>query len=107
MTTRVDSQNFAAEVLQSELPVLVDFSAAWCGPCRRLEPVIDGLAREFAGRARVVKVDIDENPRLAASYGVTAVPTLLFLRDGEVVDNAIGLVPGPALRDKLTRLVAA
>ena len=74
---------------------------------RLLEPIVDELAREFEGRARVVKVDIDENPDLASSYGVTAVPTLLFLRDGEVVDTAIGLLPGPTLRDKLIRVLAA
>ena len=101
----IDADQFATAVLESELPVLVDFSATWCGPCRMLEPVVEGLAAELSGRARVVKIDIEKNPQLAASYGVTAVPTLLFFKAGQVVDQAIGLLPGPQLKGKLEALI--
>jgi thioredoxin 1 len=103
----VTSPDFAREVLQSDLPVLVDFAATWCGPCRMLEPVLDDLASEYADRAKVVRVDIDQSPELATSFGVSAVPTLVFFRDGEVVDRAVGLLPAPRLGGKLAAVVAA
>ncbi|MBT7693001.1 MAG: thioredoxin [Gemmatimonadales bacterium] len=104
LTTNTGS--FSQDVLKSELPVLVDFSATWCGPCKLLEPIVSELAENYQGRARVVKIDIDSSPELATSFGVTAVPTLLFFKGGEVVDQAIGLMPGPTLNQKLERLVA-
>jgi thioredoxin 1 len=102
-----DKGSFSQHVLESDVPVLVDFSATWCGPCKLLEPVVHELADTYAGRARVVTVDIDRSPELASSFGVTAVPTLLFFKGGEVVDQAIGLTPGPALEGKLQSLLAA
>jgi thioredoxin 1 len=85
--------NFKKEVLESDRPVLVDFTAAWCPPCRQLAPVIDGLAKKYSGKAKVGKVDIDAEQDLAVEYGITAVPTILFFKGGEVVSTVRGYNP--------------
>lgn len=92
---------FEREVLQSDQPVLVDFTASWCGPCRAMTPVVHTLAREYAGRVKVAVIDVDEAGDLGARYGVTSVPTFLVFKDGEVVDRAVGLLPKPALARRL------
>ncbi|MGE0397077.1 MAG: thioredoxin [Kofleriaceae bacterium] len=84
---------FATEVLDSSCPVLVDFWAAWCGPCRVLGPVIDHLATEYAGQVKIGKLNIDENQRIAATYEVHSIPTLLVFKGGRVVDRVVGAVP--------------
>ncbi len=84
-------ENFAAEVLQSAIPVLVDFWAEWCGPCKAIAPILDQLAEEYDGRVRIGKVNIDEHQALAAEYGVRAVPTLLLFNQGQVADQIVGL----------------
>ena len=89
---------FKAEVLGSELPVLVDFWAEWCPPCHRLAPVLDELSEEYAGRARIVKLDSDENPETTREYGVMSMPTLIVFRGGEVVSQVIGAHPKAKLR---------
>ena len=89
----VDKSNFAQEVLESKVPVLVDFWAPWCGPCRMLSPVVDEVAEENAGRAKVVKVNIDEEPDLAQRFGVMSIPTLLLIKDGKVAASSVGLRP--------------
>ncbi len=86
----INDNNFKNEVLEAELPVLVDFTATWCGPCRALAPHLDKLADRFAGRARVVKLDIDNNQKTAAMYGVRSIPTLLVFKGGEPVDKIVG-----------------
>ena len=86
----VTSSTFTQEVMQSELPVLADFYADWCGPCQMLAPVIRQLAEEYEGKLKVVKVNVDKAPELAASYGIAYIPTLLYLRDGQVKGSSVG-----------------
>src|SRR5262249_61747404 len=93
----VTSANFEQEVLKSGEPVLVDFWAQWCPPCRMIAPVIDALAAEYKGRVKVAKLDVDGSPEVAGRYGVQAIPTLLLFRDGKVVEQRIGAVPRPQL----------
>ncbi|MGE4159716.1 MAG: thioredoxin [Planctomycetota bacterium] len=101
----VNDSTFAQEVIQSPTPVVVDFWAEWCGPCQRLGPVLDELAGDFNGRAKVVKVNVDENPELAGEYGVTSIPLLLFFKKGQVVDQVLGLQSKGALSQKLSALL--
>ncbi len=102
----IDADNFEQEVLQSEQLVLVDFWAEWCPPCKAIGPVVEEIATEFEGVARVGKVDVDENNSLAQQYGIGSIPSLLFFRDGEVVDRVQGVVPKSELSGKLQALSA-
>ena len=97
--------NFEKEVLQSNQPVLVDFWAEWCPPCRIIGPLVEELAADFEGAARVSKLDVDANPKVAAQYDVRSIPTLLFFQDGKVVDRLTGVVPKEELADKLSALL--
>jgi thioredoxin 1 len=101
MTANVTDASFAGEVLDSDLPVLVDFWAEWCPPCHRLAPVLDELAAEYAGRARIVKVDVDANPETSRAYGVLSMPTLSMFRKGEVVSQVVGAQPKARLRAQI------
>ncbi|MEW6302224.1 MAG: thioredoxin [Verrucomicrobiota bacterium] len=94
-------ENFETEVIKSKEPVLVDFWAPWCGPCRMIAPVVEELAQEYQGRAKVVKVDVDTSPMTATRYGITSIPSLMIFKGGEVVDQALGAVSKRVLVDKL------
>ena len=103
--THVTDATFEQMVLHAGLPVLVDFWAPWCGPCHALAPVLDRLARDFAGRIRIAKVNVDDNPHYAGLYGVQGIPTLLMFRNGQVVDRLVGVVPENYLRAKIEHLL--
>ncbi len=97
----VNEADFEREVLRSDRPVLVDFWAPWCGPCRMVAPTVDGLARDEASRLKVAKVNVDENPGLAARYGAMSIPTMLVMVGGREVDRWVGAMPGNALRERV------
>jgi thioredoxin 1 len=97
----VSDADFGREVLESSQPVLVDFWAPWCGPCRQIGPVVEQLAGENAGSAKVVKLNVDEAPQSAQSYGVSSIPTLMVFKGGDVVDRFVGVQPKARLQDAL------
>jgi thioredoxin 2 len=101
-----DAGGFEEEISAS-VPVLVDFWAPWCGPCRMVSPVVEQMGREFAGRLKVVKLNIDETPAIAARYGVQGIPLLVVIKDGREIDRVVGAVPAAQLRAVLERHVAA
>ena len=91
------AENFEQEVLNSEIPVLADFWATWCGPCRMLAPVIAQIAQEQEGKIKVGKIDVDEQPELAIRYGIASIPTLKVFKNGEVVQTSVGVIPKPMI----------
>jgi len=97
----VSDANFENDVLKSDRPVLVDFWAAWCAPCRMLAPTVEAVADKYAATARVVKLNVDDSPETTAQYGISSIPTLLFFKHGEVVDQVQGLVSKRVLTNKL------
>jgi len=105
-TVAVSDATFKELVLESPLPVLVDFWAAWCGPCRAVAPILDKLAKEFAGRVRIAKVDVDANPALAQAFRIQSIPTLMFVKNGKIVGQSAGAAPEPALRQVMNDLIA-
>ena len=106
MAQQFNESNFDAEVLQSDIPVLVDFWAEWCGPCKMIGPLIEQLAEELDGQAKVGKVNVDESGQLAGRFGVRSIPTLLFFKDGQVADQVIGAgMSKDMLKQKLLALV--
>ncbi len=96
-----DDKNFESEVLNSDKPVLVDFWAEWCGPCKKIGPVVEELADEYAGKAKIGKVNVDDNPETSMKYQIRSIPALLIFKNGEVVDQIIGAVPKAALKKQL------
>ena len=102
----VNDSNFDSEVLKSSVPVLVDFSATWCQPCRTIEPLIDQIAGEYQGRAKVAKLDVDDAPATATKYSIRGVPTLLLIKNGQVVDQQVGAAPKSKISALLERALA-
>ncbi len=105
MATEVTEANFDEIVLKSEKPVIVDFWAEWCGPCRMIGPIVEEIGVEYAEKAKVVKVDVDSNNGIATKYGIRNIPTILFFKNGQVADKQVGAVPKSTLVNKLNALI--
>ncbi len=105
MAFEVTDSNFETSVLKSDKPVVLDFWAEWCGPCRMLGPVIEELAKEYEGKVLVGKVNVDNNPTAASKYGIRNIPTVLFIKDGEVKEKQVGVVPKTVLIEKVEALI--
>ena len=101
----VNDKNFAVEVLNADLPVLVDFWATWCGPCRSISPIVEELAGEFTGRVKVTKLNVDENPATPSQYGVRGIPTLILFKDGKIFDQIVGAVPKARLKTMIEKAI--
>jgi thioredoxin 1 len=102
----LSDRDFEAEVLQSSQPVLVDFWAPWCGPCRMIAPLVEELATEHAAGLKVAKINIDDSPNTAATYGVSSIPTLMIFKGGEVADRFVGVQPKKRLQDAIEQVLA-
>jgi thioredoxin 1 len=102
----VSDATFEQEVLQSDKPVLVDFWAVWCGPCKAIAPIVDSIAATYAGKLKVAKVNVDENGATPSRFGIRGIPALLFFKGGKVADQIVGYVPQNVIEEKLQRLLA-
>ena len=102
----VNDANFDEEVLKSEQPVLVDFWAVWCGPCKAIAPIVDGVAATYAGKLKVAKVNVDQNSATPSRFGIRGIPALLFFKGGKVADQIVGYVPQDVIEEKVKKLLA-
>jgi thioredoxin 1 len=105
MALEVNDSNFEELVINSDKPVLVDFWAEWCGPCRMVSPIIEEIAEQYAGKALVAKCDVDNSPNVAAKYSIRNIPTVLFFKEGKIVDKQVGAVPKNSFLTKLNALI--
>ncbi|WP_347839668.1 thioredoxin [uncultured Draconibacterium sp.] len=105
MALEITDANFEELVMNSDKPVMIDFWAVWCGPCRMIAPIVEEMAAEYDGKAVIGKVDVDNNGEVAAKYGIRNIPTVLFVKNGEVVDKQVGAAPKQAFVDKLEALL--
>lgn len=101
MALEFTDSNFQTEVLSSEQLSVVDFWAEWCGPCRAIGPVVEELSKDYAGKVKVGKVNVDQNPQLSVAYGITSIPAILFIKNGEVVDKQVGAAPRSVIEKKI------
>lgn len=101
----ITNDNFDEEVIKSDKPVLIDFWAVWCGPCKMIHPIVEELAKDYEGKLKVAKCDVDSNQQIALNYGVRSIPTLIIFKDGEVVDQIIGAVPKQNIASKLDPII--
>jgi len=106
MAIELTASNFEELVIKTDKPVLIDFWAEWCGPCRMVGPIVEELAKEFDGRAIVGKVDVDDQPEIAERYGIRNIPALLYFKNGQLVDKQVGAVPKSVLHQKLVKQLA-
>ena len=106
MENRINGNNFENEVIRSDIPVMIDFYAEWCGPCRMMSPVVEQFANDYAGKVKIGKVNVDEESSLALRFGVQSIPNFVFIKDGKVVDNVIGAMPREVLNRRLENLLA-
>lgn len=97
----LNDDSFETEVIKSEVPVMVDFWATWCAPCRMIAPVVEEMAREYEGKAKICKIDVDANPMVASKYGIMSIPSILFFKGGKLVDKVVGAVPKNQLVSRL------
>lgn len=105
MAVEITDSNFEELVLKSDKPVLIDFWAEWCGPCRMVGPLVEEIAQEYQGKALVGKVDVDNNPGISSKFGIRNIPTILFIKNGEIVDKQVGAVPKSVLASKLEAIL--
>jgi len=103
MTKETTDNTFNSEVLDAKIPVLVDFWAPWCGPCRQLSPIIDEIAKELAGKIEVYKCNVDDNPETPSKFGVRGIPSLMIFKDGKLVDSKVGALPRASLTEWITK----
>ena len=106
LSVNISDDTFEDEVIKSEVPVLVDFWAEWCGPCKIIAPIVEELAGEFNGKMKFTKLDVDSNPKVATKYGIRGIPTLLIFSGGEPVDQVVGAVPKAVLKRRLEDAIA-
>ena len=104
-TLKITDSTFSSDVLQAEMPVLVDFWAEWCGPCKMVSPIVEELSNEYNGKVKVAKLDVDSNPQTATNYGIRGIPTLLMFKDGSAVDQIVGAVPKTQIAERLDKII--
>ena len=103
----IDESNFENEVIKSEIPVMLDFSAVWCGPCKAIAPHVEEASSVYTGKLKVGKIDVDNNQRIAMQYSISSIPFVMFFKNGEVVDHVLGAVPKKALFDRIEKVLAS